>query len=68
MPGPLGDAAGTDQIDIQRQMRPMLLDRAARHDADLAQIDGVVDLGPGQFFVAIFGAARDMRLMDESLR
>ena len=33
----------------------MLLDGPARHDADLAQIDGVVDLGPGQFLVAVFG-------------
>ena len=36
-------------------MRPVLLDRAARQDADLAQLDRVVDLGPGEFLVAIFG-------------
>ena len=36
-------------------MRAMLLDRAARQDADLAQLDRVVDLGPGEFLVAIFG-------------
>ena len=53
--GAAGDAAGTDQIDVERQVRAVLLDGAARHDADLAQIDGVVDLGPGQFFVAVLG-------------
>src|SRR5205814_6112193 len=53
--GAVGDATGTDEIDVQRQMRPMLLDGAAGHQADLAQLDGVVDLGPSEFFVAIFG-------------
>ena len=35
-------------------MRAVLLDGTARKDADLAQLDGVVDLGPGEFLVAIF--------------
>src|SRR5262245_48509123 len=57
--GPLRDAAGADEIDVERQMRPMLLDGAARDDADFAHVDGVIDFGPGEFFVAVFsrGAA-----------
>ncbi len=50
-----GDFGGTDKIDIQRQVRSMLLDGAAGHNAHFAQLDGVVDFGPGQFFVAEFG-------------
>ena len=53
--GPVGDAARADEIDVERQVRPVLLDGAAGHDADLAQLDGVVDLGPGQFLVAVLG-------------
>jgi hypothetical protein len=34
----------------------VLLDGAARQDADLAEIDSVVDFGPGQFFVTILGS------------
>ena len=45
---------GADEVDVERQVRPVLLDRAAGDDADLAQLDGVVDLGPGQFLVAVF--------------
>ena len=56
--GTARDAARADEIDVERQMRPVLLDGAAGQDADLAQIDGVVDLGPGQFFVAVFRFAR----------
>jgi hypothetical protein len=33
----------------------MLLDGSAGNDAHLAQLDGIVDLGPSQFFIAIFG-------------
>ena len=54
-PAPLAIAVRADQIDVERQVRPVLLDGSARHDANLAQLDGVVDLRPGQFFVAIFG-------------
>jgi hypothetical protein len=49
------DAARADEIDVQGQMRAVLLDGAARQQADLAHFDRVVDLGPGQFFVAILG-------------
>ena len=33
----------------------LLFDGAAREDADLAEVDGVVDFGPGQFLVTVFG-------------
>ena len=58
-PGAVRDPGRADNIDIEREMRAVLFDRAARHDADLAQFDGVVDLRPGEFFVAEFsgGAA-----------
>src|SRR5262245_7986018 len=36
-------------------MRAVLLDGAAGDDADLAQRDGVVDVGPGQLLVAVLG-------------
>jgi hypothetical protein len=57
--GAVRDSRGADDIDIQRQMRPVLLDRAAGHEADLVQVDGVVVLGSGEFFVTKFcgGAA-----------
>jgi hypothetical protein len=51
----VSNAVGTNEIDIQRQVRAMLLDCAAGQDTDFAEIDGVVDLRPGQFFVAVFG-------------
>ena len=53
--GAVGDPGRADEVHVERQVRPVLLDGAARHDADLAQLDGVVDLGPGQFLVAVFG-------------
>jgi hypothetical protein len=34
----------------------VLFDGAAGDDADLAQFDGIVDLRPRQFFVAVFGS------------
>ena len=52
----VGDALWANNIDIQRQVRPVLLDRADGQDADLAQLDGVVDLGPGELFVAEFSS------------
>ena len=55
-----------DQIDVERQMRAVLLDGAAGHDADLAQLDGVVDLGPGQFFVAVLGRGAAGHAKDSS--
>jgi hypothetical protein len=32
----------------------VLFHRATWHDADLAQLDGVINLRPGQFLVTIF--------------
>ena len=57
--GAVSDPGRADDIDIERQMRAVLFHRAARHDADLAHLDGVIDLRPGQLFVAKFsgGAA-----------
>src|SRR5262249_55038733 len=48
------DLGGANHIDIKWQMRAMLLNSAARKDADLAKIHRVVDFRPGEFFVAIF--------------
>jgi hypothetical protein len=33
----------------------MLFHRAAGNDANLAQINGVVDFGPGEFLVPVLG-------------
>ena len=55
-PGPVGDPERADEVHVERQVRPVLLDGAAGHEADLAQLDGVVDLGPGQLLVAVFRA------------
>ena len=53
--GAVGDSGRTHQIDIERQVRPVLLDRPARDDANFFELDRVVDLGPGQLFVTVFG-------------
>lgn len=53
--GTVRDSDGADEVDIQRQVRPVLLDGPARHDADLLQVDGVVDLRPGELLIAVFG-------------
>ena len=50
-----GDADRADEIDVERQVRPVLLDRPARDDAHLAEIDRVVDLRPRQLLVAVLG-------------
>ena len=47
------DPGRADDVDVERQVRPVLLDGAARDDADLAQLDGVVDLRPGQLLVTV---------------
>ena len=60
--GAARDLGRADDIHIERQMGAVLFDRAARHNADFAQIDGVIDFGPGKFFVPEFGGgARDNR-------
>ena len=48
------DLGRTEDVDVERQVRSVLLDGAARDDADLAELDRVVDLRPGQLCVAIF--------------
>ena len=52
--GAVGDSHRANEVDIQGQVVPMLLDRAAGHDADFGKIDGVFDLGPGQFLITVF--------------
>ena len=49
------DSAGTDQVDIQRQMRTVLLNGSTGQDADFTEVDGVIDLRPGEFLVSVFG-------------
>ncbi|HEX3450030.1 MAG TPA: hypothetical protein VHS97_17375, partial [Isosphaeraceae bacterium] len=49
--GASGDLGGADHIDVEWQMRAVLLDGATRENADFAKFDGVVDLGPGEFFI-----------------
>src|SRR5687768_14664387 len=53
----VGDSLGTNDIHVERQVVAVLLDAAAGDDTNLAHLDGVVDLGPGQFFVAILGTS-----------
>src|SRR5262249_55559441 len=57
--GAAGDLGGADDVHVERQGRGGVLDRPAPGGADLAAVDGVVDVGPGEFFVAVFlgGAA-----------
>jgi hypothetical protein len=57
--GAVSDPGWADNIDIKRKMRAVLFHGAARHDADFAELDGVIDFRPGEFFVAEFsgGAA-----------
>ena len=52
----VGHPSRADGIDVERQVRAVLLHRPTRDQANLFQINGVVDLGPGQLFVSIFGA------------
>jgi hypothetical protein len=47
------DAAGSDEVDIERQMIPVLLDSSTGQDASLIPFDSLDDFGPGQFLVAI---------------
>jgi hypothetical protein len=55
----MGDAGGANHIDIERQMMTVLFDCAAWYNANFAEVDRIVDFGPGQLFVAKFrgGAA-----------
>ncbi len=70
-PGPIRDAQRADEIDIERQVMPMLLDRTAGDDAHLPLFDGIVDLGPGELFVTVlstgaFGVGHGMGLREKS--
>jgi hypothetical protein len=60
--GPGGDADGADEVDVERQVVAVLLDGPTGDDANFAEVDGVVDLGPGEFFVAIFGGGAGHRI------
>src|SRR5262245_33828207 len=51
--GAIRDALRANEVHIQRQVRPVLLDGAADYDAELAHLDGLVDLGPGEFLVTV---------------
>src|SRR5690349_20803741 len=57
--GAVGDSRWANNIDVEWQMMPVLFDRATRHETHLAHVDRVIDLRPGEFFVAKFsgGAA-----------
>ena len=41
-------------VDVEGQVGTVLLHGAAGNDTDLAGVDGVTDLGPREFFVAVF--------------
>ena len=47
------DLGRAEDVDVERQVRPVLLDGAARDDADLPELDRVLDLRPRQLRVAI---------------
>ena len=49
-----GDLGRADHVDIERQVRAVLLDGATRQNTHLAEIDRVVDLGPGELFITKF--------------
>ena len=53
--GSEGNAGWTNEVHIEWKMRAMLFDGATGNDADLAEINGIIDLRPGEFFVAVFG-------------
>jgi hypothetical protein len=44
-----------DDIDVQRQVRAVLFHCATGHDANLAQFDGVVDIGGGPLGARLSG-------------
>ena len=51
--GAVGNSSRADEIDVQRQVRTVLLNRAAGDDADLLLIDSVLNFRPGQFFLSM---------------
>ena len=46
-----GHAARADDIDIHRQVGSVLFGRTDGHDDDFFGRDGLVDIGPSQFFI-----------------
>ena len=50
--GAIRDSGWANHIDIERQVMTVLLDCAAGDDADLAEVNRVIDFGPNEFFVA----------------
>ena len=49
----IGDPDRAHQIDIEWQVRAMLLDGPAGNDANFLEFDRIIDLRPGQFFVTV---------------
>ena len=52
------DLRRAEDVDVEGQVRPVLLDGAARDDADLPELDRVLDLRPRQLRVAILRRPR----------
>jgi hypothetical protein len=52
----VGNRSGTHQVNVQRQVVTVLLDRPARNDANLILLNGIVNFRPREFLVAVFGA------------
>ena len=46
LPCPKRDPLGTDDVHVQRQVRPMLLDGPTRHNADFPHLHSVVNFRP----------------------
>ena len=47
---------GRESLRLQQWEIDVLLDRAARDDADLVGTDRIVDFRPGQFLVTVLGS------------
>ena len=47
-----GQATGANDIHVKRQMRAVLFDGSDRYDHRFFRLDGLIDFGPSQFFVA----------------
>src|SRR5437667_8650793 len=66
-----GDAGGADAVDVEGQVRPVLLDGADRHDRDLPGLHRVIDLRPGELGVDVRGcfghASSSLEVMGLSL-
>ena len=49
----VADRRRQEQVNIQRQVRPVLLGGAGRQEDHLLHLDGIVHLGPGQLVVLV---------------